>query len=814
MSKVPLRARALDAAKAMPIYSQNDIPDLADYAACNRTISALPTGVDKEEEMELHLQQALSAQQASSTGASGSGENFIPVPEVSECPEVVAALAKPDYEPTRTLIKVQASLSLEPQIPDYDLDEADSEFLVSLRSSDIELKELELETMMDRLEKNTEQSVTTMEEAKAILAEFHDEAIAAVYDYWLAKRCETKQPLIPRVKTERAGDRASAALSPYLAFRRRAERMQTRKNRKNDEDSYEKILRLSHDLRKALTLLEMVKRREKSKRELLSMEMEILERRWTSEDWESLAYQEILRETRPAHSFGLTAVSAAGAGAGSTTDPNRPKPPRPKKTKRAKAESDRGLVSREWLQQNLDDWNRPFSVPGTPASAGASRKSRKPPPEPDGPYTFRRLLGCVYYPANNVGAMKRASPASRLQPHPIPLALPRQEKRRRADHAYESSSSKDDSLHHLFLRSFSGGLKHIGQARARRGRGGRLIFDRCLDEGGGRSGAWKSPDPLSSQSQASSGPVSPASSASISASTSFPSPTGQLPTLFAPLRPSPEEDSSARPKRVPVAPAPVLWDRSSCQPPVPDWNTVVSQQAADSELPEDWYGDDDEASLPSILVQTPQGHTRMRVSIGVKPTQLSEQAVEIERQKGEAEKRSSKDSATNANAEEDSSERGIQRESAWMAAGAVLELAQAMKLVEDRAPLEAGRCGAGAEEEDFPLPTPSPSPTHSQGPPEAGEKTGVAALSAPVAAEASPALAISPPDSLAASSTLPPSSGLLPPSTTSSALPPSGLTSTSSLTSSSTLPPSSSTNSEPFHPAWVKSKEMPKPIVR
>lgn len=55
MSKVPLRARALDAAKPMPVYAPEELPDLDDYAACNRTLSALPTGVDKEEEMVTRL---------------------------------------------------------------------------------------------------------------------------------------------------------------------------------------------------------------------------------------------------------------------------------------------------------------------------------------------------------------------------------------------------------------------------------------------------------------------------------------------------------------------------------------------------------------------------------------------------------------------------------------------------------------------------------------------------------------------------------------------------------------------------------------
>jgi enhancer of polycomb-like protein len=51
-----------------------------------------------------------------------------------------------------------------------------------------------------------------------------------------------KHPLILAVKTENRGNTTSN--NPYIAFRRRTEKMQTRKNRKNDETSYEKMLKL------------------------------------------------------------------------------------------------------------------------------------------------------------------------------------------------------------------------------------------------------------------------------------------------------------------------------------------------------------------------------------------------------------------------------------------------------------------------------------------------------------------------------------------------------------------------------------------
>jgi len=51
-------------------------------------------------------------------------------------------------------------------------------------------------------------------------------------------------------------------------------------NRKNDEASYEKMLKLRRDLSRAVTILEMIKKREKSKRELLHLTLEIVEKRY------------------------------------------------------------------------------------------------------------------------------------------------------------------------------------------------------------------------------------------------------------------------------------------------------------------------------------------------------------------------------------------------------------------------------------------------------------------------------------------------------------------------------------------------------
>ena len=50
MSKVSFRARALDSNKPLPLYYEEELPDLSEYVAINRTVPQMPTGMEKEEE--------------------------------------------------------------------------------------------------------------------------------------------------------------------------------------------------------------------------------------------------------------------------------------------------------------------------------------------------------------------------------------------------------------------------------------------------------------------------------------------------------------------------------------------------------------------------------------------------------------------------------------------------------------------------------------------------------------------------------------------------------------------------------------------
>lgn len=50
MSKLSFRARQVDYSKPLPIYLNNDLPDLQDFAAINRSVPQMPTGMEKDEE--------------------------------------------------------------------------------------------------------------------------------------------------------------------------------------------------------------------------------------------------------------------------------------------------------------------------------------------------------------------------------------------------------------------------------------------------------------------------------------------------------------------------------------------------------------------------------------------------------------------------------------------------------------------------------------------------------------------------------------------------------------------------------------------
>ncbi|XP_078494525.1 enhancer of polycomb homolog 1 isoform X1 [Ciona intestinalis] len=294
MSKLSFRARALDATKPMPVYYKHELSDLQDYSVLNRAVPQMPSGMEKEEESEHHLQRAISAQQVYGDAK----VMVIPVPEAEISLECYNNLYKKSFKLPKHYVHNQAQALnsiLDQERPDYDMDSDDETWLrATNKKAGLDITALQFEEMIDRLEKSCGTQMVPLQEAKLLLKE-DDEVIKAVYEYWTTKRSREKGPLVFQVRQERRD--GSSTNDCYVAFRRRTEKMQTRKNRKNDESSYEKMLKLRRDLSRAVTILEMVKRREKSKREHLHLTVEVFEKRYQMKDWDGKALRAIRKES-------------------------------------------------------------------------------------------------------------------------------------------------------------------------------------------------------------------------------------------------------------------------------------------------------------------------------------------------------------------------------------------------------------------------------------------------------------------------------------------------------------------------------------
>ncbi|XP_074652761.1 enhancer of polycomb homolog 1-like [Tubulanus polymorphus] len=449
MSKLSFRARALDSNKPMPIYKSAEIPDLPDFAAINRAVPQMPTGMEKEEETEHHLQRALSAQQVYGTAEA----LVIPIPEIAETSRVSSDLYADDFKQPKQFIHVQA-FGMEQEIPDYDMDSED-EVWVGKQSKKMEIKALQFEEMMDRLEKGSGQQVVTLQEAKLLLKQ-DDDLIIAVYDYWLNKRLRTQQPLIPSVKTEKRD--GSTTNNPYVAFRRRTEKMQTRKNRKNDEVSYEKMLKLRRDLSRAVTLLEMIKRREKSKKELLQLTIEVFDTRYQQKDWDGKLLQEALakRDKMPSFLQAIQtqyALSREWTSREDTTSYTHRKKREYKKRKHKHTTQSVSSTTQLPQYQEVDVLHTDvYSSDDEPLSPAMSPSDHEDENDPDGIYAFKRKKGCSYL-APVTGRQGNWPWYSR------------------------DSGGLGDKRYRFTLASLPGS-RCIGYARRRVGRGGRIIIDR------------------------------------------------------------------------------------------------------------------------------------------------------------------------------------------------------------------------------------------------------------------------------------------------------------------------------------------------
>ncbi|EYC30457.1 hypothetical protein Y032_0005g2657 [Ancylostoma ceylanicum] len=410
---------------------------------------------------ESHLQDAILAQQASTSGVRVDN-HVIPTPKVfpveaNRYDEIYPVQPPP---PKNNLIKVQAWLALDKEEAEYDVDSEDESWLAERPHIDPRA----LERIFDTLEaKSSDNNICLPDTARSALLAFDEAIVDDVYDYWLAKREKSTTVrslqlgvggLIPRVRTECRKDQ-QGGVNPYVAFRRRAEKMQTRKNRKNDEDSYEKVLKLGHDLRKTVTLFDMVKRREKTKIALIDLDSEILAHRMGLLDFGSNIYNQFIAKIRDSGKHASTCTTNGVAK--SEEDAILRKKAKRRKIRTVTANVDREVPSKAWLKKNAEVWNRPpsvFAPSGISPVAEVDQSAQAAcDANLDGKYVFKRRRGCLYRSPlttnNNISEEEFLSE--------VPMSR----------HLYETHLPRHDGV-----------MRRLGWARRRLGRGGRVVFDR------------------------------------------------------------------------------------------------------------------------------------------------------------------------------------------------------------------------------------------------------------------------------------------------------------------------------------------------
>ncbi|XP_051958162.1 enhancer of polycomb homolog 1-like isoform X2 [Xyrauchen texanus] len=463
MSKLSFRARALDALKPLPVFRCEDLPDLHEYASINRAVPQMPTGMEKDEESEHHLQRAISAQQVY---GEKKDNMVIPVPEAESDIAYYDSLYPGDFKMPKQLIHIQP-FSLDMEQPDYDLDSEDEVFVNKLKKK-LEVGALQFEVMIDRLEKGSGQQLVTLQEAKLLLKE-DDDLIRELFEYWSRKRkLYNNGSLIPTIKQEKRD--GSSTNDPYVAFRRRTEKMQTRKNRKNDEASYEKMLKLRRDLSRAVTILEMIKKREKSKRELLHLTLEIVEKRNTVPDFGSEVMAEALAMAKPVYKIPIMPFSNSTQYRHQDQMDFKDYKTKPEKTEvvrtKRKYEKKPKILPLSapfhtgpslFNPKDLNQYDFPSSddEPFSQIHSGSSEAEEDN--EPDGSFAFRRKAGCVYH-------------AARLdQSGNWPWCG-------------ETEGGSCDPQFRYSLTTLTVPRRCVGLARRRMGRGGRILLDRAYSD--------------------------------------------------------------------------------------------------------------------------------------------------------------------------------------------------------------------------------------------------------------------------------------------------------------------------------------------
>ncbi|CAG8450352.1 3621_t:CDS:10 [Gigaspora rosea] len=288
LNRKSFRQRKVDNKKPMRIMFQHEISE-EDMLPVSRAGVDVETGVEKEEEEEIHLVTALEKRQQGiedGNGTStGEGEPAIP------CPDSDANkrhLFPPTWKMSHTFLKFSTPI-LECVGCLYNMDEDDEKWLCEYNSkSGNNLKDDDFEEIMEFFEtqaKNkphllAKRQLPSWEDCNAWLPDklliLANDA-KNVYSYWKSKRHQrlirykTVAPLMFELKTADTKDEED---NPYVCFRRR-ELKPMRRTRRTETQSFDKLRKIRRDVHSGREIIVKVKTRERFKKQRIELNRKI-----------------------------------------------------------------------------------------------------------------------------------------------------------------------------------------------------------------------------------------------------------------------------------------------------------------------------------------------------------------------------------------------------------------------------------------------------------------------------------------------------------------------------------------------------------
>ncbi|ELR10414.1 Enhancer of polycomb-like protein 1 [Pseudogymnoascus destructans] len=284
------RTRKLSPKQPLNVIREDQI-DSDEYKELVDNQYKVETGVEKSEENEYHLQEALAA--ALGRGSKEEAKKIVPAPPSEETKDInYDELYAFKFSKSSSYIRFSQTVE-ECTGCQYDMTTDDDVFLKAYNQKKPptgQCSEDDFEKIMEAFETTADRqtpfaavdnTVAGFEMMAFALKQDIDKKAQAfakdIYDYWKTRRqCSSNRPLQPTLKFELHQDSDDG--DPYVCFRRRDVR-QTRKTRARDIQVTDKLRKLRKELEDGRQLILMSLQREHAKRDLLVIDRSIFEQR-------------------------------------------------------------------------------------------------------------------------------------------------------------------------------------------------------------------------------------------------------------------------------------------------------------------------------------------------------------------------------------------------------------------------------------------------------------------------------------------------------------------------------------------------------